>query len=122
VILVRTDTSEEHITSIIRVETISVVPSPLTFSTVIMEEIPSSEPSVLARTTRVQKNGVFWVVTPCGSCKNQEDTILHSHRRENLKSYTRVHITEDGVIYKAVHFRHVVRSSTHRSFFFSLSR
>jgi hypothetical protein len=35
------------------------------------------------------KNGVFWVVTPCGSCKNRnpEDTILHSHRRENLKSY-----------------------------------
>jgi hypothetical protein len=26
------------------------------------------------------KNGVFWDVTPCGS-------ILHSHRRENLKSY-----------------------------------
>jgi hypothetical protein len=23
------------------------------------------------------KNGVFWVVTPCGSCKNPEDTILH---------------------------------------------
>jgi hypothetical protein len=44
------------------------------------------------------KNGVFWDVTPCGSCKNRrfggatwcnvtEDTILHSHRRENLKSY-----------------------------------
>jgi hypothetical protein len=50
------------------------------------------------------KNGVFWVVTPCGSCKNRrsggtsvltratrrnnpENTILHSHRRENLKSY-----------------------------------
>jgi hypothetical protein len=34
------------------------------------------------------KNGVFWVVTPCGSRrKNPEDTILHSHRRENLKSY-----------------------------------
>jgi hypothetical protein len=85
----------------------------------------------------LRKNGVFWVVTPCGSCKNQrfggtwrllhqgdknrcvvpsspifvtlmkeapgspetsvltrvtwrnnpEDTILHSHRRESLKSY-----------------------------------
>jgi hypothetical protein len=33
------------------------------------------------------KNGVFWVVTPCGSCNTPEDTILHSHRRENLKSY-----------------------------------
>jgi hypothetical protein len=34
------------------------------------------------------QNGVFVDVTPCGSCKNiPEDTILHSHRRENLKSY-----------------------------------
>jgi hypothetical protein len=32
------------------------------------------------------KYGVFWVVTPCGR-NNPEDTILHSHRRENLKSY-----------------------------------
>jgi hypothetical protein len=24
------------------------------------------------------KNGVFWVVTPCGSCKNPEDTILQT--------------------------------------------
>jgi hypothetical protein len=33
------------------------------------------------------KNGVFWDVTLCGSCNIPESTILHSHRRENLKSY-----------------------------------
>jgi hypothetical protein len=44
----------------------------------------------------ILKNGVFWDVTPWGSCKAltratwrniPEDTILHSHRCENLKSY-----------------------------------
>jgi hypothetical protein len=43
------------------------------------------------------QSGVFWDVMRCGSCKNQtratwhnipEDAILHSHHRENLKSYT----------------------------------
>jgi hypothetical protein len=51
----------------------------------------------LVRTNILEvKNGVFWVVMPCSSCmvltratrrNNAEDTILHSHRRENLKSY-----------------------------------
>jgi hypothetical protein len=36
------------------------------------------------------KNGVFWVVTTRRN--NPEDTILHSHRRENLKSYRVDHV------------------------------
>jgi hypothetical protein len=50
------------------------------------------------------KNAVFWDVMPCGSCKNwhssdtsvriratwhniPENSVLHSHRHENLKAY-----------------------------------
>jgi hypothetical protein len=58
----------------------------------------SEEPSAsFIRVTRIGelgttlKNGVFWDVTPCGS-------ILHSHRRENLKSYigTTLAVTTDA--------------------------
>jgi hypothetical protein len=49
-----------------------VVPSSPIFVTLMMEEPGSSETSVLTRATR--RN-------------NPEDTVLHSHRRENLKSY-----------------------------------
>jgi hypothetical protein len=85
-------------------------------------------------TAVTMKNGIFWVVMPCGYCKNRrsmrrllvtasfvpsspilvtlmsssetsvliratrrnipEDTILYSHRRENLRSYT--DSNEDG--------------------------
>jgi hypothetical protein len=55
-----------------------VVPSSPIFVTLIKEAPGSSETSVLTRAT--------WR-------NNPEDTILHSHRRENLKSYTSIIVT-----------------------------
>jgi hypothetical protein len=67
VALVRTDVSEELSASFIRVT--GSLPIPVTL---MKEALSSSETSVLTRTTR----------------RNiPEDAILHSHRRENLKSY-----------------------------------
>jgi hypothetical protein len=80
VALVRTDVSEELCASFIRVTRIgsissqhaSAVPSSPILVTLMKEALSSSETSILTRAT--QRN-------------IPEDTILHSHRRENLKSY-----------------------------------
>jgi hypothetical protein len=70
VALVRTDVSEEPSASFLAA---SVVPSSPILVTLMKEALGSPETSVLTRATR----------------RNiPEDTILHSHYRENLKSYT----------------------------------
>jgi hypothetical protein len=100
--LVRTNVSEELSASIIRVKTIGelgtlvvtsnrskprrnsissipvsadVVPSSLTLVTLMMAAIRSYETSILTKATR---------------CNISEGGILHSYRRENLKSYTEI--------------------------------
>jgi hypothetical protein len=65
--------------------TVSVVPSSPILVTLMKEVLSSSETSVLTRATRPNI---------------PEDTILHSHRRENLKSL----IADELLSFMSLHF------------------
>jgi hypothetical protein len=103
VVLVRADVSEEPSASIIRVTRIrepgetlavtinrhaSVVPVSPILVTRMMEALSSFETSVLTRATRrkIPEDNVSHLRSELSSYI-PEDAILHSHRRENLKSH-----------------------------------
>jgi hypothetical protein len=83
VALVRTDVSEERIASIINATKIrevgtalAVICNLITLLEIFMRSVfPLLVTANFVRfevfTAVTMKNGVFWVVTPCGSCKNR---------------------------------------------------
>jgi hypothetical protein len=71
VALVRTDVSEDLSPSLIRVTRIGEIGTTLAVTSKYMLFLRSVRRLLVTASVVSMKNGVFWVVTPCGSCKNR---------------------------------------------------